>query len=221
MVAQPEPKTDFSPADEFVVDNLDTLKVLADPLRIRMLDLMRNPCTVKQVANELDIPPTKLYYHITQLEKHGLIVLVDTQIVSGIIEKHYQAAAQMIRVKRQLLSPSPDNADANGLELTVSSLWQDVIANLRESSIQGVIDTSEDKDDDADINPATLNLRSSNLVLRPEQAEDFLRRYDELLSEFRDLSEEQFNGDDVQLYKLFSVMFPSSRKRHPESEDSQ
>jgi len=214
MVAQPEPKTDFSPADEFVVDNLDTLKVLADPLRIRMLDLMRDPCTVKQVANELDIPPTKLYYHITQLEKHGLIVLVDTQIVSGIIEKHYQAAAQMIRVKRQLLSPSPDNMSANGLELTVSSLWQDVIANLRESSNQGIIDT-EEREDDNDINPATLNLRSSNWALRPDQAEDFIRRYNALLSEFHELSEQQFNDDDVQLYKLFSVMFPSSRKRRP------
>lgn len=220
MVAQPEPKTDFSPAAEFVVDNLETLKVLSDPLRIRMLDLMRDPCTVKQVANELDIPPTKLYYHITQLEKHGLIVLVDTQIVSGIIEKHYQAVAQTIRVKRQLLSPSPDNADANGLELTVMSLWQDAIANLRESSSQGVIDTSEDPEGQDTVNPSTLNLRSSNLVLRPEQAEDFLRRYNALFAEFRDLSESQFNDGDTQLYKLFSVMFPSARKRHPKGDDS-
>ncbi len=217
MVAQPEPKTDFSPADVFVVDNLETLKVLADPLRIRMLDLMRDPCTVKQVANELEIPPTKLYYHITQLEKHGLIVLVDTQIVSGIIEKHYQAVAQMIRVKRQLLSPSPDNVDENGLELTVSSLWQDVIGNLRESSMHGVIDTSDDREDETEFNPATLNLRSYNWALHPEQAEEFLQRYNALLEEFHELSKSQFNDDDTQLYKLFSVMFPSSRKRHPKS----
>lgn len=213
MSVQPEPKIDFTPADEFVVDNLDTLKVLADPLRIRMLDLMREPCTVKQVANELDIPPTKLYYHITQLEKHGLIVLVDTQIVSGIIEKHYQAAAHKIHVKRQLLSPSPDSTEMSGLEITVSSLWQDAIANLRESSAKGVIDTSEDSGDGDELNPSTLNLRSTNLVLHSDQAKEFLDRYTALVDEFREISESQFSQEDAQLFKLFSVMFPSSRKR--------
>jgi DNA-binding transcriptional ArsR family regulator len=214
MVVQPQPKTDFIPAEEFVVDNLDTLKVLADPLRIRMLDLMREPCTVKQVASELTIPPTKLYYHITQLEKHGLIVLVDTRIVSGIIEKHYQTVARTLRVKRQLLSPSPDSNDVSGLEITVSSLWQDVIENLRESSSQGIIDTSGDDDQ---LNPATLNLRSIDLALNPEQAIEFLTRYRALISEFRDLSDQQFNQPDINMYRLFTVMFPSARKPYPHS----
>lgn len=216
MAVQPEPKIDFIPAEEFVVDNLDTLKVLADPLRIQILDLMRDPCTVKQVAKELDIPPTKLYYHIKLLDEHGLIVLVDTRIVSGIIEKHYQTAAHTVRVQRQLLSPSPDSMDAGGLELTVSSLWQDVMQHLRESSLAGIIDTSGD---DADVNPYTLNLRRANFVLTDEQAADFISRFRALVLEFRELSEKQFNDDSLQDYKLFTVMFPSARKRHPDSDE--
>lgn len=212
MVAQPKPVIDFVPADEFVVDNLDTLKVLADPLRIRMLDLMRDPCTVKQVATELKIPPTKLYYHITQLEKHGLIVLVDTRIVSGIIEKHYQTVAHTIRVKRQLLSPSPDSNAMNGLEMTVTSVWQDVIQNLRESASLGIIDTSGD---DGQLNPETLNLRSIDLALTPDQATEFLTRYRALVTEFRELSDEQINQQDIEMYRLFTVMFPSARKPYP------
>lgn len=217
MTVQPEPKTDFVPAEEFIVDDFDTLKILADPLRIRILDLMRDPCTVKEVANELDIPPTKLYYHINQLEKHGLIVLVETRIVSGIIEKHYQTAAHTIRVARQLLSPSPDANQEGGLEITVSSLWQNVIVNLRESSSLGIIDTSEDEE----VNPATLNLRSMNFALSSEQATDFLMRYQELLAEFRDLSEDQFSQKDSSInnYRLFSVMFPTERKRRHETKD--
>ena len=217
MPVQPEPKLDFVPADEFVIDNLDTLKVLADPLRIRILDLMRESCTVKQVAAELDIPPTKLYYHINQLEKHNLIVLVDTRIVSGIIEKHYQTAAHTVRVKRHLLSPSPDNGDTSGLELTMTSLWQDVMKNLLESSGSGLIDTSDVEDQP---NPSTLNLQSANLALSPEQATDFLTRYRALLSEFRALSEEQYNQDDIQTYRLFKIMFPSARNRRPDSKSN-
>jgi DNA-binding transcriptional ArsR family regulator len=212
MVAQPKPIIDFVPADEFVVDNLDTLKVLADPLRIRMLDLMREPCTVKQVANEIKIPPTKLYYHITQLEKHGLIILVDTRIVSGIIEKHYQTVAHSLRVKRQLLSPSPDNNDVSGLDITVSSLWQDVIDDLRESASLGIIDTSGDEDK---VNPATLNLRNSDLALSPEQATEFLTRYRALVEEFRGISDQQMTQPDINMYRLFTVLFPSARKPYP------
>lgn len=215
MAVQPEPKIDFAPAEEFIVDDFDTLKVLADPLRIRILDLMRDPCTVKQIAHELDILPTKLYYHINQLEKHGLIVLVETRIVSGIIEKHYQTAAYTIRVARQLLSP--DLNDVGGLEITVSSLWQDVIENLRESSVLGIIDVS----DDTEVNPATLNLRSINFALSEEQATEFLSRYRDLVDEYIDLSDQQFNqkDNDIKSYRLFSVMFPSARKRHRDSED--
>lgn len=216
MGVQSEPKIDFVPAKEFVVDDFDTLKVLADPLRIRILDFMRDPCTVKQVAAELDILPTKLYYHINQLEKHGLIVLVETRIVSGIIEKHYQTAAYMIRVQRQLLSPSPDE-ETSGLELTVSSLWQNAMQNLRASSAQGIIDTSGDG---SQIDPSTVNLRSVNFSLSAEQATEFLTRYRALLSEFQDLSDEQYSqkDDEIQSYRLFTLMFPMIRNRPAQSD---
>lgn len=216
MVMQPQPRTDFVPAQEFVVDNLDTLKVLADPLRIHILELMSDPCTVKEVAAELDIPPTKLYYHINQLEKHGLIVLVDTRIVSGIIEKHYQTAAKTIRVKKALLSPESGNSDASGMDLTVTSLWEDTLQNLRYSAAKGIIDLSSE---DGLINPQTVNLRTSNLILTEEQAADFVRRFRSLVDEFYELTKEQSHQDELKSYKFFSILFPSARKRHPDSID--
>lgn len=67
--------------------------------------MMEQVCTVKQIAAKLNIPPTKLYYHFKQLEEHGLIRVVDTRLVSGIVEKLYQARAYSYRVDKGLLSP--------------------------------------------------------------------------------------------------------------------
>ena len=80
-------------ADAMKITDLESLKVLADPLRLSILEYLMKPSTVKRIAEKLGKPPTKLYYHFNLLEQHGLIQLVDTRVVSGIIEKHYQATA--------------------------------------------------------------------------------------------------------------------------------
>ena len=64
---------DFRPADEFVVKDLETMKVVTHPLRLQILEyLLAQPRTVKEIAEEIGTTPTKLYYHINLLEKHGM-----------------------------------------------------------------------------------------------------------------------------------------------------
>ena len=55
------------------------MKVLADPLRIRILELFCQERTTKQVAGILEQPPTRLYHHVSALERVGLIRLARTQ----------------------------------------------------------------------------------------------------------------------------------------------
>src|SRR6266699_2543948 len=96
---------EFEPAQEMVISNFDTLKVAADPVRLRIMEvLIDNPLTVKQVARKLESAPTKLYYHVNLLEEHGLITVTGSRIVSGIIEKQYRASASSLRVDRSLLT---------------------------------------------------------------------------------------------------------------------
>ena len=68
------------------------LKALADPLRLRLgLLLLDEAHTVKELATALNVPPTRLYYHVRILEEHGLIEVVERRMVSGIEERRYQA----------------------------------------------------------------------------------------------------------------------------------
>ncbi len=203
----------FVPTDEIVVEDMETLKVLADPLRLRIRELMREPTTVKLVAQELDLPPTKLYYHINLLEKHGLIVVVDTRIVSGIIEKHYQIAARSVRVARHLLSPTSKDA-AEGLAVTINGLFEDTRADLMKGLQTGAIV----RDEDAEAHKG-LSLNSFRLMLNDDEAKEFNHRLEKLLAEYRARSDAHHEAKDrdTLMYKAFMVVFPSSRhQRHEE-----
>jgi DNA-binding transcriptional ArsR family regulator len=202
-----QPKTSFVPAEEFVVNDLETLKVLSDPLRLRIRELMSEPCTVKQVALALKIPPTKLYYHINLLEKHGIIVQVETRLVSGIVEKHYQVSAKSIRVANHLLQPA-NGAGGEGVQVTINGLFEDARADLLASVAEGAVNTADDA-------PAHHGAKAFTMRLHLEEAEaeELFRRVEDLTKEFLAKSRaNQAAHAPSRLYKFFGVLFPSSRK---------
>lgn len=101
--------------ENFIIQDSETLKALADPLRMEILRLLKTPKTVKEIGQALHKHPTKLYYHVNMLEKCGVILVVETNVVSGIIEKKYQLAARNFQIRDGLLSDNEaidDNTDA-------------------------------------------------------------------------------------------------------------
>lgn len=89
--------------DYQTITDVETIKVFADERRLAILAALRQPLTVKELADRLQTPQSQLYYHVNLLEKHGLIQVVATQIVSGIIEKQYQATARLFRIRNPML----------------------------------------------------------------------------------------------------------------------
>ncbi|MEV6602159.1 winged helix-turn-helix domain-containing protein [Actinoplanes sp. NPDC051346] len=87
-----------------VVDDVETLKALADPARLAILELMMNDhdrrWTAKELAGAIGMPPKKIYYHLGQLEQRGLLEIRATGVVNGIIEKQYGAAQEAITFQR-------------------------------------------------------------------------------------------------------------------------
>lgn len=81
------------------IEDAATIKALADPLRLQIMralgrDARTKPriMTVKQLAEELGEPTTKLYRHIKQLVLVGLIQIAELRLVGGIVEQHYRVA---------------------------------------------------------------------------------------------------------------------------------
>jgi DNA-binding transcriptional ArsR family regulator len=83
---------------------LEQMKVLANPLRIRILELFCEERTTKQVAGILGQPPTRLYHHVAALERVGLVRLARTQQRRGAMEKYYLAVARTFSADSRLFS---------------------------------------------------------------------------------------------------------------------
>ncbi len=127
--------------EEFIIENVDALKMIADPLRLQIMRNLDKPRTVKDLAERLDIPATKLYYHVNQLEKHNIIRVVDTHIVSGIIEKHYQVTAKTYHVSRTLLKGTKDSQEQ--MEVVLSAIFDTAKTEMRQSIQAGLLTVDE------------------------------------------------------------------------------
>jgi DNA-binding transcriptional ArsR family regulator len=191
--------------DRFIIDNLETLKVIADPLRKRILELLGKPNTVKGLAKQLNTTASKLYYHVNLLEEHGLIRVVDTRIVSGIIEKQYLVSARMFMVKSGLLSPTEDGDQH--LSGILSDMFEDVKEEIRDSVRYGVISFGENAP-----KHRKLHISFISAQLTEDQAQEFYNRLEQMIREFNEID----NGehDDQQLYTFQYTIFPTYR---PES----
>ena len=126
------------------VQDVETLKALADPLRLRILQrLMTREKTgqmpvrsVKELAAELAEPQTKLYRHVKQLEAVDLIRAVSSRVVSGIVEQRYQSAQGELKLGAGLTEEQKKTAEA---EATVAAALEFYRSQFFEAHRSGAI----------------------------------------------------------------------------------
>jgi DNA-binding transcriptional ArsR family regulator len=194
------------PAPLHTIKTLEALKVFSDTLRQQIIEvLLDGQKTVKQIASELDLAPTKLYYHINLLEEHGLIKVTETRIVSGIIEKHYTAAAREYSIERSLLTPGQPTGD-EALGIFLNAMIEPIRSDLDKSLKQGLIDVSEDA-------PEQRRFRMWRAMSRltEEQAVAFYQRLGALIDEFNTFKD----GDSEQHYGLLIGIYPATSSKKP------
>ena len=167
----------LEPAEELVIDNLETLKVLSDPLRLQIAVQLMAPQTVKSMAQALGVATTKLYYHIGLLEKHGLVRVVSTRVVSGIVEKSYQVTAYRFVPKAGLMSGEAGASE--GLRL-VENMLEGAKQEVRRAYNADLITPPCEEDPDPQNHASFAH---SYMVLTPAQAKTFTERFSALLEE--------------------------------------
>jgi DNA-binding transcriptional ArsR family regulator len=91
----------MSSADElpefFEFDDIATMDALANPIRLKLLDVFRTPSTVKDAAEALEVPVTRLYHHVNTMVEHGLLVVAEERQKGSLTERLFRVAAGSIR----------------------------------------------------------------------------------------------------------------------------
>jgi DNA-binding transcriptional ArsR family regulator len=200
----PEPQQ-----EAYTLKNLDQMKVLADPLRIRILEAFCQERTTKQVAELLGEKPTKLYHHVDTLERVGLIALSRTRQKRGTVEKYYLAVARTFRADSRVFQPKvKGGSEKSALRQMLSTIFDTTAAELASLIDRGEFAT---KAEDEGI-VSFLDIRASKAQL--EQLRDKLHQIVQSLAD--DAEGAAANDDDkVQgRYRLTLAYYPLDEARH-------
>ncbi len=136
--------------DELTITDLEVVRIASDRTRLRVLEAFgraRAPRTVKEVAAELGEPVTKLYYHVNLLEGAGLLVVAESSLVSGILEKRYLPAAKSFRIERRLLeSAGTSEANEDAVGAMVQSILDSTTDDFKRSLAAGLLERKNTPD---------------------------------------------------------------------------
>lgn len=205
-----EQNTIPQPDDELIIHSLDTLKVYFDPVRTKIMqEMAHHPRTVQQIAEALNVPFTRLYYHIKMLEKHDLIRMVDVKQMPGAIEeKYYQVSARMFVIDRALLTFDPHGKN-DSLELILKKVLDETHRDVRQSLHAGRIDMNV-----VPPHPKSLLARRTVARLSDKNATEFYRDLMNLMVKYQAL---ETNPADT-YYAVAMALYPTNVP-YEESED--
>ena len=186
----------------FIINDLETLKVVADPVRNQILEVLeKKPQNVKEVAGKLGLAPSKLYYHFNMLEKVGLIKVVETRQIANLIEKYFHTTSSFIDIDPNLLNFSTVEGKENMFTMvssTIDTTREDLLRSLQARALQ------LEQGEPGKLRSVTLSRHLSNLS--DEKADEFHKRFNHLLDEFIDTDTK--NPED-QTFALTIALYPS------------
>lgn len=174
------------------IQDLETLRVLVNPLRLQILEhvhLMNRDgklVTVKQIADQLQQPITKLYYHINLMEEHDLIRVEETRVVSGILEKHYRVSAQRLTLDQDLFGQTNDSNTKKEIVLSlVESILERTFQSLNEWA-----NAQQAEKVPPEIKDQNIHMSRELVRINGPQAKEFHQRLSELVREYESLTPE-------------------------------
>jgi DNA-binding transcriptional ArsR family regulator len=189
--------------DTYVFHSAEALKALADPLRIRFLILLADgPSTVKEAAEALGVPPTRLYYHVKLLERYGLISVAGRRLVSGIEERTYRA-----RAKTWTMSPS---LAASAISATGALR---AMVNMVRAEIEAALQARPEEPIATDVSSPLPAVGLTQLALGKEDLEELERRFGSVMEDFGMDQAERAEGKPV--YHMFFAVYPAPRGSSP------
>jgi len=180
----------------FEIEDLATLEVLIDPLRMRLLSLLsESPLSVKEMAAELELPVTRLYYHVNMLADAGIIAVAETNKVGAAVQRRFRAVA-----KQYLPAASLDQIITGNRRMA-----EFVIALVLEGARVDAEALLTRARNDPDHSEAQGIVGRTFLSVAPDRVEYWISRIADVIDE---LQEEGDQSDDGDLYGLTFVFAP-------------
>ncbi|WP_300348053.1 helix-turn-helix domain-containing protein [Clostridium sp.] len=157
---------------------LEQIKAYSDPYRLKIITYLRNnqeSATVKEIADFFGEVPAKVHYHIKKLEKAGILELVKTKEIKGIIAKYYYLTAESF------------NIEGNQIKKEVKQVYKSQILNILseyyDTSKEQTIKIISDKVDDGNAE-SSIGFNYKNIYLSDEEFVEFNKEIRDIVRKY-------------------------------------
>jgi predicted ArsR family transcriptional regulator len=115
----------------YYIKDLEQLRVFSEPFRIKILwSFCGKEKTGKMLADEFQMSPSKVRYHLTELERVGLVNVVRTELKNGIQQKFYLPVAAGFSLQK--VASLINGEDASKLDSIMKQNALDALDEMRE-----------------------------------------------------------------------------------------
>jgi DNA-binding transcriptional ArsR family regulator len=187
------------PLDEFQITDIKTLRVMAHPIRLELLERLARPATVTELAESLGVPRTRLYRHLHALREVGLVDVVSTRQVRAMVESVYRAVARSF-------VPGPSLLTTGSMEEIGEAVLTTVFDTTR-ADLKRRLDSGRLSLDQREANPRTVALGRFSAFLSLEEAASIVERLESLAAEVEAKDGGSIAGE--QFYTMQFVFYPA------------
>ncbi len=183
--------------DDVHINNEAQIEALRSPVRMRVLNAARRPRSVREIADMLDVPVTRLYYHINLLHDVGFLEVVHTRKSGARLEKLYRVAGKSIVVGSDLADQAPDPATA---ARALAAVVLEPALHEAETALTDRMSGNEGQ---------RVDLGRSLAVLSPEDAATISRKIEELIREHL-ADQNESDHPEAQTYAFTFTFLPTT-----------
>ncbi|WP_436884588.1 ArsR/SmtB family transcription factor [Mammaliicoccus sciuri] len=175
--------------NRFEINTFEELKCISDQLRMKIsMLLIEREMTATEIGKHLNIPKAKIFYHLKELERYGMVKINRTEVKGSNVYKYYVATHNGFKVNPQLLNEYRDE---------VSDSTKDMVT----SQINRTIDV---------LNQYGLIMDDEQLISKTVQAKWSQNQFDtfkQKLDALIDAVDQQSNDEDKSYYYLNIIGF--------------
>ena len=198
-------EANFTPAPSRIITDLEAVKAIADPLRNQIIEVLSPaPMSVNQIAEKLGLAPSKLYYHVNLLEKHGFLKVVETSVHGNIIEKHYWITAYDYDIEKDLLNFNVTTTDG---KQNVINMFLTSLDTTREDFVRSIEARAFSLEHGAAPKPRYVVNHRAVCHVSDARIAEFQQRLKALFEEFNAL--EDPHAADGHPWAFTAVLYPS------------
>ncbi|WFR61730.1 helix-turn-helix domain-containing protein [Paenibacillus amylolyticus] len=176
-----------------VLSTIEEIKIYSDPYRIQIMNMFNRqgrPSTVKEIADQMGEVPAKVHYHVKKLEKIGLLTIVSTREINGIIAKYYEPFSGEIHLRHE----DEDNENSP-LKQVFRSETLKLLNEMFEQSRQRFMHQAENED--------RMFLSDMTLYATREEVEQL---YNDIIKLCEPYTTKENQQGDHEVFQLFSAL---------------